>query len=456
MDFVRRASRRMLVIALAFAGCVSSSQAPPPPSLVEPEAPPPRPADPGDPLAAVMWTMGYDLRAFDDVWRWLHDDVPESPERSRAIGAAAMLGVSELGRPELADEGLVAFEDAMTAFPDDDRLAMWHAFLRFAIARSAEDEDAMERALEALRASAERYPEFNLFGLTLSVGSHEHASPALIDEARRAFDEVGTATAALQIAGDRRSIERARRIFDSPIAPYGIPAMMAMIGDMALRDGDLDAARRAYFTALRANAAHRWPWRDEVDRRLRDAEGVAAGLTARPATERSLGSHALGSLGVRAESIDPRFGGRIGNGSCTICHTHVSTLDLPGEPAPEIGWIRGRFRALPGVPSAMPTAIALSGDASTPPGGFGIGPPIAVDAPRDFFAREELFDRTFLVPAVPGEYFVALQLETNGTRYGGYSARELGLQWFVRVEPGLVTDMSAYPIVLTPRPPASE
>ncbi|WP_236519555.1 hypothetical protein [Sandaracinus amylolyticus] len=436
-------------LMIALAGCVSSTQVAPPPSWIEPETPPARPVDPADPMTAVMWTMGYDLRAFDDVWQWLHDDVPPGPERARAIGAAAMLGLSELDRTELADEGLAAFEEAIVAFPDDDRLPMWHAFIRFAVARNAQDEVGIESALDALRVSAERYPEFNLFGFTLSVGSYEGASPELVDEARRAFDEVNVATMALQHGTDRRSIARSRRIFDSPIAPFGIPAMMAMIGDMAVRAGDLDDARRAYFTALRANSAHRWPWRDEVDRRMREIEEVEAGFAARPATEHSLGSHGLGAMGVRSATIDPRFGGRVGNGSCTVCHTHVSSLDEPGAEPAEIGWIRGRFAALPGVPNPLPMGFALTSDPAAPPGGFAIGPPIEVDAGRDFDARDELFDRSFVVAVPPGEYFVALQVDVDGTLYQGYSARELGMQWFVRVEPGLVTDMSAYPIVLT-------
>jgi len=443
---------RLAVVALTgpLVACVSPTLVAPPPSLVEAEVAPPRPADRDAPLDAVMWTMGYDLRAFDAVWRWLHEEVPEGPERARAIGAAAMLGVSELGRPELAPEGLRAFEEAIAGLPDDDRLPMWHAYVRFAAARSAGDEAEIEAALDALRIAGERYPEFNLFGLTLSVGSYEGASPELVREARDALDAVSTSTASLQLATDRRSLERSRRIFDTPIAPFGIPAMMAMIGDLAVRDGDLDAARRAYFTALRANGAHRWPWREEVDRRLRDVEAVQAGFAARPATESSLGSQSLGSMGVQRETIDPRFGGRVGNGSCTVCHTHVSSLDA-GEPVPDVGWIRGRFLPIPGVPNALPTVFALPADRAVPPGGFAIGPPIAPDAPRDFYARDALYDGTFVVPAVPGTYFVAMQVVADGTTYGGYSARELALQWFVEVEPGLVTDISAYPIVLTPQ-----
>ncbi len=64
-------------------------------------------------------------------------------------------------------------------------------------------------------------------------------------------------------------------------------------------------------------------------------------------------------MGVRAESIDPRVGGRVGNGACTICHTHASRFDVP-ESVEEKGWIRGRLAEVPGVPNPLPTVFALS------------------------------------------------------------------------------------------------
>jgi hypothetical protein len=439
-----------LSLALLLTGCITATQTPPPAILVEAEPVPARPEDPSRPLDAVMWTMGYDLRAFDDVWTWLHA-IPESDERTRAIGTAALLGVCELDRLELADEGLAALEAGIAAFPEDDRLPMWHAFIRFAVARTERDETAIEASLIDLRSSATRYPAFNLVGLTLSISGYEDASPPLIDEGLAAFEAVTDETAALQLATDPVSIERTRRVFDSPIAPYGIPALMAMMGDMALRAGDLPTAQRHYYTALRSNGAHRWPWRAEVERRLNEAEAVAAGMAARPATEHALGSHAAGAMGVPEARIDPRFEGRIGNGSCTVCHTHRSTSDL-GAPLPEIGWIRGRFLPIEGVTSPLPTVFALSDTTGEiPPGGFGIGPAIPADAPRDFFTRDD-HDRTFLIPVEPGRYFVAMSLEANGTTYQGYAARELLQPWFVDVTAGLVTDTTAFPIVLGPLP----
>lgn len=437
--------RLAFLLLLAMTGCVSATRVEPPRLLVEAEPMPTRPTDPDAPLDAVMWTMGYDLRAFDQVWDWLEAQ-PASPERSRALGAAALLGVCELDRLDLAEPGLRAFEDAMLAFPDDDRLPMWHAFIRFAVARTEHDEAALEQALVDLRAASARYPAFNLVGLTLSIGGYEAADEALIEEAIDAFQAVTDETAALQTATDSVSIERTRRVFDSPIAPYGIPALMAMMGDMQLRRGDVNAARVHYYTAIHSNGAHRWPWRSEVERRLMEAEDVAAAMAARPATERAFGSHAIGSMGVPERITDARFGGRIGNGSCTVCHTHVSNAD-DGAAMPEIGWIRGRFLPIDGVETALPTVFALSDDLTQPPVGFGIGPEIPADAPRDF-STTSTYDGTFLVPTPPGSWFIAMRLQANGADYQGYAARELLQPMFVDVVAGEVTDMSAFPIVI--------
>lgn len=365
------------------------------------------------------------------------------------MGAAAMLGVCELDRTELAEPGLAAFEDAIAAFPDDERLPMWHAYLRASVARANGDDAAFAAALVDLRAAVTRYPAFNLVGLTLAIGGYDDADEGLLREESDAFEAVLRETEALQVARDRVSVERTRRVFDSPIAPYGIPALMAMMGYLALRRGDVDQARVQYYTALHANAAHRWPWRDEVDRRLRMAEEVAAAMAARPATEHALGSAALGSMGVPSPRRDARFGGRLGNGSCTVCHTHLSNAD-DGTAMPEVGWIRGRFAPVEGVPSPLPTVFALSSpDASAPPGGFGIGPEIPCDAPRDFH-EDAARDRTFLVPVAPGSWFIAARTRIDGVDYQGYAARELLQPLFVDVAAGEVTDMSDLPIVLQP------
>jgi len=397
-------------------------------------------------MRTVRWTLNYDLREFDSVWAWLHT-LPDSPERACAIGAAGLIAVAELDRPELRTETLAAFDAAIPAFPDDARLPLWRAYVRFLAARDANDGAALNATLQELRDTSVEYPTFTPFGVTLAIGGYADASPELLDEASRAFETVVTDSQRMQLETHPLDRVRARRIWDSPIAPFNIPAMQAMIGDLALRRGDKDAAARAYYTAINSNFAARWPWRAEVERRLMNMPGVQSQFAEKK--QYALGSQGVGAMGVDTVQRDARFGGRIGNGSCTVCHTHVSLFDEDPNTTLGVGWIRGRYRPIEGVKNAMPVVFALPDGKDPRPAGFGIGPFVESTAGDDYDRREELFTGEFYVPAAPGRWFIALQTSANGVAYQGYGAQGLGAQWFVDVKAGEVSDLSSAPITLT-------
>lgn len=399
-------------------------------------------------MAAVIWALNYDLSQFDTVWTWLHSDVPSGPERSRAIGAAALIAVNELDRPTFLDEGVAAFDEAMLAFPDDARLSPWRASLVFVKARRANDAAAMMAAFEGLRGIANDYPSFTLFGVTVAVAGWESAPLELIEEARAAYVAVVADANRMKTSSSPSDATRSRRIYDTPVAPYNIPAMQAMIGDLELRAGKKAEAARAYYTALNSNNSNRWPWRAEIERRLKNLDSVAAGFEARPATESSIGAQSLGSMGISEPRADSRFGGRIGNGSCTVCHTHVSSFDLR-EPGPEIGWVRAKAQAIAGVRNLAAVGLLLPDGPNPVPAGFAIGPYVDVAAGPDFFKNDAHFDGTVMIPAPPGRYFVVMQSDFDGKKYQGYSAREFGKQRFIDVRAGIVADLSGAPIELT-------
>jgi len=220
-----------------------------------------------------------------------------------------------------------------------------------------------------------------------------------------------------------------------------------MIGDPGLRRGDHQAATRAYYTAINSNFAARWPWRAEVERRLKNLEAVQAQFAEKK--QYALGSQGVGAMGVATVQRDARFGGRIGNGSCTVCHTHVSLFDEDPSTTLNVGWIRGRARPIEGVKNAMPLVFALPDGRDPIPPGSGTGPFFDSAAGDDFDRRDDLFTGEFYVPAAPGRWFVALQTSVNGVAYQGYGAQGLGAQWFVDVKAGEVSDLSSAPITLT-------
>lgn len=439
-----------LITMLALASSCVPPKATPPASFTAAEAIPPRPTDTAHPLDAVMWTFNYDLREFDSVWKWLTTEVPASPERARAIAAATTIGVVELERSDVLTLGMPAFDEAIAAFPSDARLPVWKSYIRYLEARESGDRTRIEGTIDELRSASGTYKAFTLFGLTLAIGGWADATDAQITEAREAFNEVVRDTARFQHATDPLSIDRSRRIWDSPIAPYNIPAMQAMIGDLALRQGKPDEAVVSYYTAINSNAGARWPWRAEAQRRMQNAKDVADELNARPAKTWAFGSTGVGALGVTTKQLDTRFGGRIGNGSCTVCHTHVSIFDEGGTTEP-LGWIKGRIAKSKDVPNLQPIAFALPDGANPIPGGFGLGPWVDPAETRNFMTRDELFDGTFMIPAKPGTYFVATQADVDGVTWQGYLPNGIGAQWFFEVKAGELVDVSSVPIEMKPK-----
>ncbi|MBL8956112.1 MAG: hypothetical protein JNK82_35390 [Myxococcaceae bacterium] len=439
--------------ALLLAACnYTPREVTPPATFTAAEPIPPRPTDVGDPLAGVMWMLNYDVSQFDTVWRWLHDDVPPGAARARAIAAATLVAVAELDRTDVRAEGLAAFDEAIPNYPTDERLPLWRAYVVWLEARDSKDRARIDAAFAGIRAASTDYQAFTLFGVTLAAGGWEDAPRALLEEASAAFATIVTDTASLQHATDGLDLDRSRRLWDSPIAPYNIPAMQAMSADLELRLGNKDKATVGYYTALKANHAARWPWRAEVQRRMENVDATEQAFAARPATAYAFGSQGLGAMGMPANpSPDPRFKGRVGNGSCTVCHTHVSTFDT-GETAANVGWVKVKVARPKEVPNLQGIGLLLPDGAMPVPGGFGIGPYVDVAGPRDFPLRDDLFDGTTVLPAEPGVYFVAAQATVDGKTWQGYLPREFGKQWFIEVKAGQMLDVTDSPIVMSKLP----
>jgi tetratricopeptide (TPR) repeat protein len=402
---------------------------------------PPMPTDTARPFERVRWVLNYDMREFDATLTWLREEVPEGPERDRAIGTAALLGAFELDRSELADEGIAAFDAAIAAFPEDARLPVWRGALSFVRGYAAGDRAAVGAAYDELRDAAGEYVGFSSFGLTLTIAADRFADDALLEEASEQYQLMNESFNNLQYDDTVLADERASRLSDWAAAPYNMSGTSALIGDIEARRGNFEEAQVHYYTALNANSGYRWPWRDEVQRRMDDAEALSQRLRASPAQDSMLGVRFVGATGIDAPYRDPRFDGRIGNGSCTLCHTHMNVFD-DGEELPELGWIRGTYVAPEGVPNAIPIFFALPDEPEPIPGSFLIGRVAWTgDEPAPGIAPGDVVE--WLMPAPPGNFFVAGQIfRGNEVAMQGYTAKELGMLRTLEVRANEVTDIT--------------
>lgn len=442
----------LLYLALATIACT----APPtflaaPSVLVDGAAIPPQPLDPADPVSAVLWTLGYDLRELDRTWEWLHDSVPASPSRARAIGMAGLTGIAELGRFEFVEPTLTAFERAIAGFPDDARLPLWVSFIEWAVAQRGGDSAELSGAYEDLREKSVDYPTFTLFGFTLAVAADRRASPALIGEACAAYDDVISGTFDLQFEPGVLAAERMRRMGDWEGAPYNLSGTHALLADMRLRAGDVAVAQEAYSTALVANEAYRWPFRGLVEDRLANAELLALSFQDGTYTEPLFGAGWRGSEPTR--SILPGFEGRIGNGTCTLCHTRLTEGDRVGGEVRPTGWVRVRYERPADIQRPFSIFVALpEADDKAQPVGISLG------QPRLEAWGKQLDERTYevLVPSPPGSWFIAGRVqggaggERSAVRYGTYTGKAFGLPRFVDVRAGEITDITGVTLKFLP------
>jgi len=417
-----------------------------PPHLLSATTVPAMPSDPDDPWARLLWTMNYDLREFDATLTWLETKATPGLERDRSLGAAALLGVAEIDRFNLLELGVASLGDAIAADPEDGRLPAWKAYLVTLQAMRADDPAGVEAGYEAMRVATKDYTSFSLFGVTLMVAGDPKADAALIQEALDYYDLLMVDYGGLQYLDDERSRERGSRLGDWASAPFNMPGTQALLGDMAARAGDGDRAKRHWYTALAGNEGYRWAFRDEVLARLETgSEAVAKAIAA--GELQPFGARYAGALGTSETFVDPRFGGRVGNGTCTVCHTRLSAFDDPSGSSTtvEVGFIRGTMVLPPKVPNPLPNLFALPGRDETPTA-FQIG---RIQWDQDQSA-EPLPPPTagaeveYVIAVPPGKHFVAGRIGVDGrVDYTAYTARTIGLPRYVEVRAGQVADITA-------------
>lgn len=440
--------RTCLLVALLASGCPQPDPvySAAPAHLLEATEVPAMPSDPDDPWARLLWTMNYDLREFDATWTWLESEATPGLERDRSIGAAALLGVAELDRFELLQPGIDSLAVAIAADPDDGRLPAWRAYMVTLQAMRAGDEAGVAAGYDAMRAATAAYTSFSLFGVTLMAAGDPNADAALIEEALGQYDRLLVDFGELQYLDDELSRERGSRLGDWASAPFNMPGTQALMGDMAARAGDVDRAKKHWYTALRGNEGYRWAFRDEVQARLDMGPEVAAAAIA-AGELRPFGARFAGALGTSESFVDPRFEGRVGNGSCTMCHTRLGAFDdaSGSSSSVEVGFIRGRMSLPKGVPNPMPNLFALPGRDSTP-NGFQIARiEWEQDASKEPLPAPEPGSTVeYMIATTPGLHFVAGRIGVDDrVDYDAYTARTIGPPRYIEVKAGQIADITA-------------
>jgi hypothetical protein len=173
------------------------------------------------------------------------------------------------------------FAEAVRLAPTDERYKGFLASMELAEAKIHGDEKLLRRGYFNLMASVDGWPEFNLFtaGYVLSgLPFNDPMYAEAVDYEWRnidvcvgeKFDRRG-ADATKYLALETTTGPK-RACWNSSIAPHNFEGFFLNLGDMLVKQGDADTARRVYAYAKLSKTYAQWPFRTVLEERISQAE----------------------------------------------------------------------------------------------------------------------------------------------------------------------------------------
>ena len=223
-------------------------------------------SDPGDALTAAH--VG-----------WLH------------IWRLAESGRVEHRLPTITDDAILArryFEEAVALRPDDARFQGFLASAQLAEGAIHRDPALVRRGESTMQAAVKAWPEFNLF----TAGYVASTAPA--DSARfregleqqwrnmeacldKPVDRAQPEIARYRAGAAAMSGDKLRACGNTESVPHNLEGFYLNFGDMLVKAGDWQTARKVYANAMQSPDYARWPFAAELERRIAQApDNVAA------------------------------------------------------------------------------------------------------------------------------------------------------------------------------------
>jgi tetratricopeptide (TPR) repeat protein len=255
------------------------------------------------------------LKADELFWRTLHageyEEIPaalnaltgaylENPNdavTAAHIGWLHIWRLAESSRldqvpPTVTHDAILArryFQEAVQLNPDDARYLGFLASATMAEGSIHKDERLTRRGYFLMQSAVRAWPEFNLFtagyGASRLPRGSERFSEALERQWRtldlcsgekidRTNPDFGKYMSLATNAGPKRAC------WNSSIAPHNFEGFFLNMGDMLVKSGDWQTARKIYANARSSPTYAQWKFRDVLEARIGDAEANVAEFSA--------------------------------------------------------------------------------------------------------------------------------------------------------------------------------
>ena len=324
----------MPIMAALAIGCASMAIASAPEKTATPSTSPATKA-----AAAAFWDA-FHRGEYEEIPRVMNGlasaylENPGDPETALHLAHTHLWRLAERARlaevpPTITDEIVVArkyFSEAAHLAPDDARIQGWLASTVMAEGNVHRDEKLTRRGYFDLMAAKDAWPEFNLFTagyvlsqLPITAGRFKDAvdyqwqtldlcAGERIDRARPEY---------AQVMSKETTTGRDRVCWNSWIAPHNFEGYFLNMGDMLVKQGNVETARRVYGLAKLSRTYGEWPYRSVLADRIAQApENVALFRDERPgektrvmiihSTFACTGCHQGRSTELSANGVDPR------------------------------------------------------------------------------------------------------------------------------------------------------
>src|SRR5262245_15895512 len=204
---------------------------------------------------------------------------PRDASISFHLGMAHLWKVAERARnperdPTITDHLILAdkyLSEAHRLDPSDARIPGFEGAVKMALGSIHQDEALKRRGYFTLKDGMKAYPEFNFFTMSFVLSNAPRADPKFEDAVDYAWKNVElcvghpvarTAAGVRDLAADLRtaagSTDRACR--NPPTAPHNVEGFLLHMGDIVVKQGDVETAREVYRLAKSAPSYASWPY----------------------------------------------------------------------------------------------------------------------------------------------------------------------------------------------------
>lgn len=189
--------------------------------------------------------------------------------------------------PQITDDAVLArkyFGEAVRLDPTDARYLGFHSSLLMTEGSLHNDAYLTRKGYYQGLDSIDAWPQFNLFTVGYTLSSKDYTDPRFAEALDMQWQNIDVC---LDAEIDRVRPEFARYFpkeatetrppykracWNSWIAPYNLQGFFMNLGDMLVKNGEVETARAVYRTAQQHPDFKTWPFREVLDRRIADAE----------------------------------------------------------------------------------------------------------------------------------------------------------------------------------------